>query len=62
MKRFNLKFRVGNAKYLVSFHDGIKTHKDGSRFYDIAIFKNKVKLNNFIKELKSQGYVAVVEA
>lgn len=57
MKIFNLKFNVGSAKYLVSYHNGEKFHPDGSEFFDIAIFKNKKKLNEFIKELKDIGYV-----
>lgn len=57
MKIFNLKFNVGSAKYLVSYHNGEKLHRDGSKFFDIAIFKNKKKLNDFIKELKDIGYV-----
>ena len=55
-KNYSVMHNVGKVKYLVSFHDGIKKHNDGSNFYDIAIFKNKVKLNNFIKRLKSEGY------
>lgn len=42
---------VGKAKYVVSYHDGIKHHNDGSPFYDVAIFKNKKKKDNFIKQL-----------
>lgn len=48
---------VGKAKYVVNFHDGINTYKDGSKFFDIRLFKNKVKKDKFIKELQSQGYV-----
>lgn len=57
MKRFNLIYGIGKAKYVVNFHDGIKKHNDGSDFFDIAIFKNKKKLNAFISELKNTGYV-----
>lgn len=46
----------GNIKYTVSFHDGVKTHKDGSPAKDIATFKNKKKKEAFIKELIQQGY------
>ncbi len=59
MKKYNLKCNVGSVKYLVSFHDGIKTHSDGSEFYDIALFKNKKKLQHFISDLKSKGYEEV---
>ena len=49
-------FNVGTVKYLLNFHDGIKTHKDGGAFYDIECFKNKKKLKDKIKELVSLGY------
>lgn len=56
-KNFFIQQNVGNAKYVVSFHDGTKKQKDGSPFYDINIFKNKIKLEKFIASLKKQGYV-----
>lgn len=55
-KKYNVKYGVGSAKYLVSFHDGLKTHNDGSPFYDIKIFKNKKLLGEFLKSLNEQGY------
>lgn len=45
---------VGRAKYVVIYYNG-KKHKDGSDFYDIAIFSNKKKKNAFIKELQKQN-------
>ena len=57
MKRFNVKFGVGKAKYVVSYHNGKKKHNDKSDFFDIACFKNKVKLNAFTNELLKQGYI-----
>ena len=48
---------VGRAKYVVNFHDGVKTHSDGSEFFDIAIFSNKKKMKDFIKSLKVDGYI-----
>jgi len=56
MKTYRLMFNVGKVKYLVCYHNGIKKHKDGSDFYDIAPFKNKNKLNGFINELIANGY------
>jgi len=56
MKKFNLKYNVGKVKYLVSFHNGVDKHKDGSNFYRIECFKNKIKLNAFINCLIKQGY------
>lgn len=56
MKRFYTQRNVGKAKYLVSFHDSIKKHKDGSDFYDIMIFKNKLDLTIFENHLRLQGY------
>ena len=56
VKLYNTTFGVGTAKYVVNFHDGIKRHKDGSRFYDIRIFSNKKGMEKFIKELEKEGY------
>ena len=56
MKSFKTQYRIGHAKYLVSFHDGIKKHEDGSAFYDIKIFKNKKLLNIFTRNLVNDGY------
>lgn len=56
MKDYYLMYRVSKAKYVVNYYDGVKTHNDGSKFYDITIFSNKQKMNNFIKELQNQGY------
>ena len=42
---------VGKAKYVVSYSNGKKKHKDGSEFFDIAIFSNKKAKNQFITEL-----------
>ena len=55
-KEYNIMYNIGRAKYVVNSHDGIKTHRDGSRFFDAAIFKNKKKLNLYIKSLKENGY------
>ena len=57
MKKFNVMHNIGKVKYLVNFHDGVKTHNDGSRFFDIATFKNKKKMGAFTDELKNSGYI-----
>jgi hypothetical protein len=44
------------SKYVVKTHDGVKKHQDGSPFYDIEIFKNKIKKNKYISDLKEKGY------
>lgn len=49
-------YGVGTAKYLLCFHDGEKTHADGSPFFDVNIFRNKRKLTARVKELEGQGY------
>lgn len=56
MKRFNTQDNIGKAKYIVNYHDGQKKHQDGSDFFDIAIFKNKKKLQRFVDSLRTQGY------
>jgi len=57
MKRYNILKQVGKAKYVVSYHDGIKKHSDGSDFYDISIFKSIKKMNPFILDLYNKGYM-----
>ena len=56
MKLYHTMYNVGTVKYLLNFHDGIKTHIDGGAFYDINCFSNKKKLNAKIKELELLGY------
>ena len=45
-KRYNQKDGVGKSKYVISYHDGKKKHKDGSDFFDIQIFRNKKDLQS----------------
>ena len=56
MKEYYITHNVGKVKYLLSFHNGNSFHKDGSKFFDIRSFKNKVKLKKFISELSKEGY------
>ncbi len=49
MKTFYRMHKIGTAKYTVGKTDGVSTHKDGSLFFDIAIFKNKIKLKRYIR-------------
>jgi len=55
-KDYYLMQNVGKSKYVVNFHDGEKTHPDGSKFYDIKILRNKKALASFIRQLKRDGY------
>ena len=56
MKRYNIQHNVGKAKYVISFHNGEKFHKDNSPFFDIRIFSAKKKLKEFETELKNKGF------
>jgi len=56
MKTYRLQYNIGRAKYVVTFHDGNKVHPDGSPFFDICIFKNKIALGDFLKAIKANGY------
>jgi hypothetical protein len=56
-KVFKLNPPIGRAKYSISSHDGVKTHRDGSDFWDIEIFKNKVDLAKAIKKYKNDGFI-----
>ena len=57
-KTFRTNTNIGTCKYLVYFHNGVSTHKDGSPFSDCHIFRNKRKANQFIRSLKKAGYPA----
>ena len=55
-KVYYLQNNIGKSKYVLNFHDGEKTHEDGSPFYDVATFKNLKLLANKIVELEKKGY------
>ena len=55
-KLYYIQYNVGKAKYVVNYYDGKKEHKDGSDFYDISLFRNKKKMNDFVKNLLLQNY------
>jgi len=57
MKVFSTGNNIGKAKYVVNYHDGVRTHKDGSLFFDIHICKNKVERERFINKLVKNGYI-----
>jgi hypothetical protein len=57
MKTFKIQKQIGKAKYVVSYHDGVKKHADGSDFYDIAIFSSQKKMTPFILDLYEKGYI-----
>lgn len=57
MKTFRQSQNIGKAKYVISFHDGIKKHADGSPFFDIHTASNKKQHSKFIKELIGNGFV-----
>ena len=56
MKTYYTQENIGKAKYVVNYSDGQKKHKDGSPFFGIAIFRNKIKLNAFVSDLLKNGY------
>lgn len=56
MKTYYVQYNVGNAKYVANYHDGEKTHSDGSPFYDIHISKNRRDHSRFINQLEGEGY------
>ena len=57
MKKFNIQYNVGKCKYLINYHNGISKYNDGSDFYDIATFTNKVKFEIFKTSLLTKGYI-----
>lgn len=56
-KTFRVQHRIGTARHVVSFHDGEKTHRDGSAFFDARICRNRRNLKAFTRGLVEQGYV-----
>jgi hypothetical protein len=55
-KNYYIQNNIGKAKYTISYFDGKTFHNDGSPFYGIKIFKNKVAFMRGIRDLKEQGY------
>lgn len=56
-KVFNTRFNIGKAKYVINSHDGIKTHADGSPFFEIECFSNKKKFLSAKKEMVENGFL-----
>lgn len=55
-KSFRVQERIGRARHVVTFHDGVKTHADFSPFFDMQICGNKRARQKFVKELTAAGY------
>lgn len=56
-KIFSIKpTSIGKAKYVIDYHDGHSTHKDGSKFIGIDTYSSKEKLQKGIKRFLSEGY------
>ena len=51
MKEYHWIDMGGKIKYVVNYYSG-KKHNDGSKIFDIAIFKNKEKMRKFVNEQK----------
>lgn len=58
MKTYQDNYQIGKTRYSVSFHNGAKTHKDGSPFFDLQIFSNKKNKEEFIRNLENVGYIS----
>ena len=56
-KSFYQQDNIGKTKYTLNTYDGKGTHKDGSPFYGIKIFKNKKDLAAAKAKLFKQGYI-----
>lgn len=44
------------GQHVVSYHDGVKTHKDGSPFYDGRVYKRIETARRFLRKLLTEGY------
>jgi hypothetical protein len=58
MKIYQDNYQIGETRHSVSFHDGVKTHKDGSPFFDLQIFSKKKDKESFIHNLENIGYIS----
>ena len=58
MKIYQNNYQIGKTRHSVSFHDGIKVHKDGSPFFDLQIFSKKKAKESFIRSLENIGYIS----
>jgi len=56
IKQFTVNPQIGRARYTISAQDRIKTHSDGSAFWDIEIFNNKLSLIKAIRRYEINGY------
>lgn len=54
--KINIMYNVGSSKYLVNYSDGTQTHKDGSEFFNVKLFKSKKKMSQFITDLQKNNY------
>lgn len=52
---------IGKAKYVVNYHT-VKTHKDGSEFYEIRIFSNRRAKDRFVTSLMVREVQQVYDA
>lgn len=56
MKILYTQTTIGKAKYTISYHDGETFHQDGSPFFGLKIFSNKVKFEEKLKQMVKDGY------
>ena len=56
MRLFNYMQNVGKCRHVISFYDGLKTHSDGSAFFDVRIFSSKREAHRFMRGLIAAGY------
>lgn len=51
---YRINPQIGRVKHSVSFHDEVKKHQDGSKFFDLRTFRTKRAMNKFCAELISK--------
>ncbi len=59
--KINVMRNIGKCKYVVNYSYGDKTHRDGSEFFDCAIFKSKKAMDQFITSLWTADYKPITE-
>ena len=56
MYTYHVQYNIGKARYVLCYDDGA-TYCDGSVFYKVKLYRNKMDLNKCIKDMETQGYI-----
>ena len=57
--KYKVNPQIGMVKHSISFWDGVKTHKDGSEFWELRTFPSAKEKQKFEDKLIIEGYEPV---